>query len=351
MGTPAKKETAPKSRKKLLNKTPKCKACRKTFRPATNNQIYCDVECRKQRDKVDKRAQQHKDRMERATKSYVFYRMYKEALRAGTLDVLYGHTLESLCELHQITKLQFRGDGLNTDESHYHLAHIHPVKSECGSYIGLFHPANIFVCPKFVNQQHSSSYYGGGKSVHRSKTKPENFVAEDAKASEVIPRIIKYLGEALVAKFVAKSKVQASERTKLLIHLELFLEELEMTADELYKLSTRSLKALKKKLEGEKAFVVAGRTYAPLEVLVIEFERMSKYVPELENALPLLSKIAEDRDCEIFFTNPNRLPQQVEDRVIIYLWSVLHGKQLDTAHLDKLETVTARDKLLMKETT
>lgn len=340
--------TTAKPRKKL-NRTPKCKTCRKTFRPSVGNQKFCKPECAKQRSKASKQEQQHKDRMERAKHSFIFYRMAKEAIRAGTLDVLYGHTLESLCELHRITKLQFRGDGLSTDESRYHLAHIHPVKSACSEYIGLFHPANIFVCPKQVNQKHSASYYGGGKAVHRSKTKAANFVADDAKPSAVIPRIIAYLGESLVAKFVTKSKVQATERTKLIMHLELFLDELGLTDEQLYKLSTVDLKSLKQKLNGKPDFAIAGRSYEPLEVLALELERMANYVPDLAGALPLINKIREDADYEIFFTNPNRLPAAVEERVMEYLWSVLHGKQLDMDYLETLATVTARDRLLEKK--
>ncbi|MDH4872899.1 hypothetical protein [Pseudomonas sp. BN515] len=334
-GLPAKKQTASKPRKKL-NTTKKCKSCRKTFRPSTAWQVYCKAECKSTRKATDKRKAMDDSRLERFQTSAFAYYMAAEAQRAGTLDIFHGHTVESLVELYDVYKYYLRANGFGGEGRLYALAHVHPVKPKDSDYIGLVHSENIFVCPEHPNKSHGNKYFGYGKCIHRSKTSAANFVSEDESRKGIIRRIIRYFGEGVVTEFAKRAKVQPTQRIKRITQLELFLEELGLTLDELHECSTVKLGQLQALLSGKEVYNFSTSGLSQISVLIHELERHATSRPDDIAALvPLLEQLQEF-EAAAFMVNTVQVPQSVIDKVAIFGWKVMHGQQMDLEYVRDL---------------
>ncbi|MFC5696514.1 hypothetical protein ACFPU0_13210 [Pseudomonas sp. GCM10022186] len=336
MGTPAQKQTTPKPRKKLLSKTLKCKSCRKTFRPATAWQKYCSPDCKSTRQTLDKRKAMDASRLERFQTSAFAYWMAGEGQRARTLDILKGHTVESLLELYEVYKYYLRANGFGGEGRLYAMAHVHPVNPKDSDYIGLLHADNLFVCPEHPNKQHGNKYFGYGKCIHRADTYAANFVSEDESRKGIIRRIVRYLGEDVVTEFAKKAKVQPTQRIKRITQLELFLDELGLTLDELHECSTVKLGQLQAQLSGKEAFKFSSGGIAQLSVLIHELQRHAPSRPDDIAALvPLLDQLQEF-EAAAFFVSSGQVPQQVIDKVALFGWKVMHGQQMDMDYVKDL---------------
>ncbi|WP_137822830.1 hypothetical protein [Pseudomonas sp. D(2018)] len=334
-GLQKKKQTTAKPRKKL-NTTKKCKACRKTFRPATAWQTYCQEACKTARSTADKRKALDASRLERFMTSAFAYWMAGEAQRAGRLEIVKGHTVESLLALYDVYKYYLRANGYGEDSRLYAMAHVHPVKPADGDYIGVLFAENLFVCPELPNKQHGNQYFGYGKCIHRAHTSPANFVSEDESRKTIIRRIVCYLGEDVVVEFAKKAKVQPAQRIKRISHLELFLDELGMTLDELHDCSTVKLGQLQAQLAGKEAFVITSGGKDQFGVLIHELQRHAEFRPDgIAELVPLLEQLQE-RTAANFLSSVEIVPQKVIDKVALYGWKVMHGQQADLDHVRDL---------------
>ncbi|MDH4562149.1 hypothetical protein [Pseudomonas sp. BN411] len=334
MGLQAKQATTAKPRKKV-DKVKKCKCCRKSFRPDVANEEFCKPECKSTRQAADKRKALEASRLERFMKSAFAYWMATEAQRAGLLDVFCGHTVESLLELYGVYKYWLRANGLGNDAKLYAIAHVHPVKPKEGDYIGLLHAENLFVCPELPNRQHGNNYFGQGKSIHRSQTSAANFVSEDESRKGIIRRIVRYLGEDVITEFAKKARIQPTQRIKRLMHLELFLDELGLSLEQLHDCSTAKLGQLQSQLTGKKEFVRAGGSYDPLCVMRDELERHAKFRPDGIEEVAELAAIFYRQQCASQNVNGN-IPEPVASKIAIHMWNVLHGKEADADYVQTL---------------
>ena len=166
--------------------------CKKRFRPTVKTAIYCNRTCK------DKSANKKvkKDPMEKALKSAFFYYLARECQRAGTLEILRGHTVESLSALHTLYKSNMRYNGYG-DRNEYELSHIAPVRGH--DFIGLMYAENLVSAPKALNRAHGTKWFGCGKAVHRLTLDSKHNVDKRLeKESEVVARVLKYLGKDVV---------------------------------------------------------------------------------------------------------------------------------------------------------
>ncbi|MBD2840052.1 hypothetical protein ID144_23700 [Pseudomonas sp. JM0905a] len=334
MGLP-KKQTTAKPRKKL-NTVKTCRGCRKSYRPNTASQAFCNPECKTTRQASDKRKALDASRLERFMTSAFAYWMAGEAQRAGRLEIVKGHTVESLLALYDVYKYYLRANGYGDDNRLYAMAHVHPVKPADGDYIGVLFAENLFVCPELPNKQHGNQYFGYGKCIHRAHTSAANFVSEDESRKSIIRRVVRYLGEDVVVEFAKKAKVQPTRRIKRISHLELFLDELGMTLDELHACSTVKLGKLQAQLAGKEAFVITSSGKDQFGVLIHELQRHAEFRPDgVGELVPLLEQLQELAAAN-FLSSVEIVPQRVIDKVALYGWKVMHGQQADLDHVRDL---------------
>jgi hypothetical protein len=141
-----------------------CRRCGGQFRSIRIGHIFCSDTCRKLAFKAKKNKASRKrvsTRLEakiKALSSSVFGRyLHRELVRAGTVQVLSGHTYDSLTELVALRRrcTSYGGYEKGMPLAEYELSHIYPVSGK--AKIGLLHPLNLVICPRTFNRKHARS--------------------------------------------------------------------------------------------------------------------------------------------------------------------------------------------------
>lgn len=324
---------------KQSNKTrrPSCQnpACKKRFTTTVANAKYCSTKCgdakRNSRKKVDP--------LEKALKSAFFYYLAGECLRANTLEILQGHTLETLCELHEVYKNNMKWNGYG-GSSAYELSHIASVKGHAG--VGMLFAENLVSAPKALNRAHGKKHYGFGKFISRLTLNSKHSVDKRWNTpAEVVQMVINYLGKTLVLAAIKACKIKPAQRSQLvewiLAHYDqanprhlIALGDLSQVHD----LKTQQLKHVKDAMLDEEAgeYIASAPTH-PAIVLCNELTRLSAYRPELEVFAYALDEAlnTQEGDYSLFSKHHEQM-----------LFDVLHGKGI-AVMADTLEMVIAEN--------
>ncbi|OEC72678.1 hypothetical protein A7D21_17735 [Pseudomonas sp. AP19] len=253
--------------------------------------------------------------------------MAYECERAGTLQILTGHTVDSLVALHDVYKLKLKGNQYGQTKD-FEISHIVPVQGH--AFIGLYHAENLVVAPTHLNRAHGTKYYGHGLSISRSSLVSKHAVAKGAPRKQTVERIITFLGPDVVADLVRVAKIQSTQRHALTAwlqdHLDPVVPEQRDYLDSLDGMTTQALRALKATLEGREgkgSFVVKTTTYTASDVFLLELERHSTYRPELAHVMNILRKrVAPFTSQHLSRINLNALEQQA-------VFDVLHGQPVE----------------------
>lgn len=257
-----------------------CPHCKTRFRTTSIKKLYCTPQCQREATKKKRRV----SRVDRAVNAAFFYHLAYECERAGTLQILAFHTVESLVQLYEIYKLRLKANRYGATKD-YAISHIHPVQGE--SAIGLFHPANLVVVPTKLNRDHGTQHHGHGLSINRSALVSKHSVEKGTPRKQTVQRIIAFLGADVVAEVVKVAKIQPTQRHKVLSwlhdHLDPTMPEQRAHLDNLDDMTTIALTALKASVQGEESngFTIKTRTYTPLEVLLLGLAQQTAYRPEL----------------------------------------------------------------------
>ncbi|WP_416199950.1 MAG: Recombinase domain-containing protein [Pseudomonas shahriarae] len=170
------------------------------------NKIYCSKECRKaaHRKKKSKisRAQQRRSNMRQNEE---VLRLVRECRRAGTVQILTGHNLESFIETMRLVRERPKGD--------VRLCHIAPVKGT--TFIGLFHYANLFYGGTYQNKRFGNKYIAGGLFISHKDLKSKWRVGREAPANEVLLKIEEFLGD-IIQKYLEVTPVRKSKKYQLI---------------------------------------------------------------------------------------------------------------------------------------
>lgn len=318
----------------VKQKTCKNPDCKKRFRPTVKTAIYCNRTCK------DKSANKKvkKDPMEKALKTAFFYYLAGECLRAGTLEILRGHTVESLSDLHTLykTNMQYNGYG---DRNEYELSHIAPVKGH--DFIGLLYAENLVSAPKALNRAHGTKWFGCGKSVHRLTLDSKyNVDKRFDKESEVVARVIDYLGKDVVLATIKACKIKPAKRSQLTEWIvgkydpaipdhKAALPNLSM----LDGMKTKELQHVKAMMLGEETDEYFVCQASRQEVVFCkELTRLSAYRPELEvYAYALEEGLTTQTQSSLFTLHHAQM-----------IFDVLHGKSI-AVMADTLEMVIAEN--------
>jgi hypothetical protein len=319
----------------VKQKTCKNPDCKKRFRPTVITAIYCNRTCKDKTANKSRRV----DPMEKALKTAFFYYLAGECLRAGTLEILRGHTADSLSDLYNLYKTNMKNNGYG-DRNEYELSHIAPVKEH--DFIGLLYAENLVSAPKALNRAHGVKWFGCGMAIHRLTLDSKyNVDKRFDKESEVVARVIDYLGKKVVLDTIKKCKIKPTQRSQL---TEWVLESYDSSnlhhvaalpdiskVDGMKTKELRHVKAMM--LDEETGDYIARQASRPEVVLSRELTRLSAHRPELEvYAYALTEALATQTESSSLFTLHHAQ----------MLFDVLHGKSI-AVMADTLEMVIAEN--------
>lgn len=301
---------------------PTCPHCKKRFRTTSTKKTYCTTQCQKEATKKKRRV----SRTDRATNSAFFYHLAYECERAGTLQILTGHTVQSLVALYDVYKLKLKANRYGETKD-FEISHIHPVQGD--NTIGLYHAPNLVVVPTKLNRTHATTHYGHGLSIKRSALVSKYVVEKGAPRRQTVQRIIAFLGADVVAEAVKVAKIQPTQRHKVLSwlhdHLDPTVPEQRDHLDALDSMSGKALSALKAKLAGREGsgFQIKTAMLTPFEVLSQELERHAQHRPGLTEVLDVICKRVSP------FTALHMSRTTLNEEELQAVFDVLHGKPVD----------------------
>ncbi|VVP92030.1 hypothetical protein PS914_03220 [Pseudomonas fluorescens] len=312
---------------------PYCKHCKKRFTAKTAKQIYCTRTCK------DKAlgASRKVDPMEKAMKCAFFYYLAGECRRAGTLEILRGHTVETLSALHSLYKANMVYNGYG-DVNDYELSHIHPVKGH--AFIGLLFADNLVSAPKTLNRSHGTKYFGHGASINRATLNTKHAVDKEIeKESDVVARVLAYIGKTTILETIKACKIKPTQRCQLTQWIANHYDEsnLEHVAalpslDMLETLKTKELQSIKSLMIGKEVESYSCASSSVEVVMSRELTRLSEVRPELAAyAYAFEDAIVTQRNSSLFTEHHAQM-----------LFDVLHGKSI-AVMADTLEMVIAEN--------
>ncbi|WP_148193079.1 hypothetical protein [Pseudomonas syringae] len=299
----------------------RCTKCSKVFTTPTATKKYCSVQCSR---KTANGKRPKVDRIERARRSAPFYRLVQECKRARTLEVLKGHTAQSLLDVIQLQAMASKCNQYGTARL-FELSHIAPVEGQI--HIGMYYADNLVLSPQKPNKAHGTSYYGGGRRIARADCHPRNAVHENERDSDVLERLIDYLGKPLIDEVVRLGNIKPTRRNELLRWLSEFLNPADPVharhLKDLGEMTTVALSTLQSELKGKDAKGWSPKTlrYSRIAVLVMELERHTQYRPELSKVLEDLPHLEYIRRASTDKADDQDFEQA--------LFDLLHGKAVD----------------------
>lgn len=317
----------------VKRKTCKNPHCKKRFRPKQLTAMFCADACRY----AVAGSKKKKDPIEKAVKCAFFYYLARECIRAGTLEVLRGHTVESLPALHSLYKANMRYNGYG-DSNDYELSHIAPVKGH--AFVGLLYADNLVSSPKALNRSHGTKYFGAGRSILRATLDTMHAVDKEIeKESEVVSRVLAYLGKTVVINTIKDCKIKPTQRCQLTQWIANHYDEnnIEHVAalpniNMIETMKTKELQNVKTLMTGKEVGEYSCAT-APLKlVMTRELTRLAEVRPELGIYAYALEEALTTQDTSSLFTEHHA--QMIFD--------VLHGKSI-AVMADTLEMVIAEN--------
>lgn len=301
-----------------------CPQCKVRFRTTSLIKRFCKIDCQKQATKLKRRVSY----IHRATHSAFFYWLASEVKRAETLEILAGHSVDSLIGLHSVYKRALKGnrygDVVSTDANSFEISHISPVKGK--TTVGRLHADNLVVAPKNLNRAHGTKYFGHGLSIPRTQLQLRYAITENVTLKQCVTKIISYIGEEMVSQAVKAAKIQPTQRHKTLAwlydNLDPNVSEHAAYIESLEKMSGKMLAALKAKIQHKQPgdFRIKTEYFSPFRMLMFELERHAATRPELRTIQGLIHK--RFSEMQIQYARCDSL----SPRELQALFDVLHGK-------------------------
>ena len=209
-----------------------CKHCDSHFETKHKTKQYCTDKCQN----AAKCARYYKSTKPTQVKKYTTKRekllatgfgrwLLKECQRAGTVQILEGHTVESLFGLLELFKRRSKASGYEGGKptGAFELSHIWPVKGNQHK-IGLLHPQNLVLAPARPNRLHGSKtpsegFEGIGRFLPTSALLGRYSVSKENSLVQVERQVFQLLG-ATWQQFVATLVIQQGQQEQLRKKLE-----------------------------------------------------------------------------------------------------------------------------------
>ena len=210
-----------------------CKHCGSHFQTKYKSKQYCTDKCQNDA----KCSRYYKSKKSTQVKRYTTKRekllamsfgrwILKECQRAETVQVLQGHTVESLNELFELFKRRSKASGYEDGKptGAYELSHIWPVKSKRRDKMGLLHPRNLVLAPAKLNRLNGSKFpvegsEGIGLYIPTGALLDRYCVSKDDRMLDVERQVFKLLGP-IWQQFVSTLVIQQSQQDQLRKKLE-----------------------------------------------------------------------------------------------------------------------------------
>lgn len=209
--------------RKKLQREYKCILCNNQYSAvryvADKKKRFCSTSCRDLAGRIKKRDAESKKVARRLVKlptSEFFLWISRECKRAGSVEVLHGHTPTTLEQLQDFYLYRRKCYGYNqeTKTSRWHACHIAPAVGK--DSIGLLHPANLFVGDAFRNQKLGNNVaQGAGLSLPHPQLKSEWQVDSKDSDRKVLDKVSRYLGNTLRT-YAANNPIDKSARFVLI---------------------------------------------------------------------------------------------------------------------------------------
>lgn len=118
---------------------------------------YCNCTCRQKARRAKQPSAKVENRFAKLAKNTFWLWVIRECRKAGTVQVLTGHTSATLLALNLLSNAMYRCYGWSRDlkTNLFNICHIQPRLGRNG-YIGLLHPANLFIGCGSMNRTQSN---------------------------------------------------------------------------------------------------------------------------------------------------------------------------------------------------
>lgn len=226
-----------------------CKGCGSSFERTRATKLFCQPKCsatqRMARYRAAKKPTQNRrynKKIEKFLRTSFARWLIAELKRARTVQVLSGHTADSLDELFRLERQRCKDSGYEAGKptGAYHLGHIFPVKGK--TKMGLLHPKNLVITPAKINTARKAeepTRPDAGLFLQRTELLDYWNVEMDQTKKQILCQVKSFLGIEWKT-FVASIALQQSQidvltkklkKQGLHVHASASLDELKFMAD------------------------------------------------------------------------------------------------------------------------
>jgi uncharacterized Zn ribbon protein len=318
-----------KKKGQLSTEIKQCRQCGNEFRGRANKH-YCSDRCatgarvaRHRKKKSESQIRKYVKKADRFLQTGFALYLLKELKRAGTVQILEGHTADTLHELHrlkrQCSKYSGYSDGKPTGR--YQMSHIWSVKAS-NAKLGLLHPQNIVIATKEFNLRHGAkqpSRLDVGLYLPTAALLEKHKLREHDTAEQVFKKVEKFLGHEWKS-FIATLTIQQTQEQQLRAQL----KKLEIPAP-----AHLSLDELRQHAENHQVnYFSANFTAAyPVDVALSELDRFDHSSGEFSVFYRWL-QLLQDADWSLDVREEIKDREQVESCILSDVWAILHGVSL-----------------------
>jgi hypothetical protein len=259
-----------------------CALCTTEFSTSQYKAKYCPG-CRgkaKNGKQVDRRQKLAEKRVVKLPVSEEWLWIAREVRRAGTVECLHSHTVETLEQLFELRNYKYKTYDFDFEKkrSKFHLCHIQPVKGQ--SSVGLLHPHNLFIGPSLANQIHSTKYYQGvGLSISRFNLQSRWLISEDLPDPKVLEKVQKYLGPVLI-EYAKANPIRMSQRLSLAKWIHKNVTGCVHTLAKLERMGMTELRKIRAAFEEKEVYQMDLSTKRSIVVALDEAVRLSEQLPQ-----------------------------------------------------------------------
>lgn len=268
-------ESQPKKSK--LERIYTCSVCNSEYTTARySTKRFCSDKCRKSSSRLKTASK----RIDKLPVSEEWLWVASEAKRAGTVEILQGHTPATLEQLFALRNYRYKCYGWDSEKkvSKFHLCHIQPANGT--DTIGLLHPHNLFVGTSLPNQIHGTkSYLGVGLSVHRSDLKSKWLVKKEDSDKAVLEKVTRFLGKVLI-EYAKANPIRMSQRLSLARWVHKNIPDCPYQLQELERKGIQELRDIRAVFEEKELYQLDLTAKRSFLVYADECKRLSEQLPD-----------------------------------------------------------------------
>lgn len=205
-----------------------CSQCQQQFSSKRRSAKYCSNICKSRKLDAVRKIKASASRLKRQLKKSILFDkssfakyLIQEVKRAGTLQILEGHTGATFLQLLQLTRDRTNYNGIKDGKAnaYFELSHIVAVADK--TRLGLLHPLNLVLAPVAFNRKRGTkpAALGAGLSISRRGLDRSLFIDQKNSPETLLKRIKAYLGVDVMNEFYQKAKLYLTQRNALLTKL------------------------------------------------------------------------------------------------------------------------------------